>query len=149
MKKLHEFAKFILLLIIINGCSPKTEVDCLELTEEMGLLKLKDKNFTGSCITYFEDDPSLVKEKRSYRKGLMHGNWTQYHPNGNLFYDSYAKKGMIHGKYTSYHYDGVLADKGKMNKGYKDGVWEYYGITGVLYKKELYKNKKLIDEEYY
>jgi hypothetical protein len=36
-----------------------------------------------------------------------------------------------------------------MKKGFKDGVWEYYGITGVLYKKELYKNKKLIDEEYY
>ena len=149
MNKLLKFTKFILLLIIINGCSSKTELYCSELTEEMGLLKLKDKNFTGSCLTYFEHDPSLVKEKRSYRKGLMHGNWTQYHPNGNLFYDSYAKKGEIHGKYTSYHYDGVIADKGKMKKGFKDGVWEYYGITGVLYKKELYKNKKLIDEEYY
>jgi antitoxin component YwqK of YwqJK toxin-antitoxin module len=149
MNKLLKFTKFILLLIIINGCSSKTELYCSELTEEMGLLKLKDKNFTGSCLTYFEHDPSLVKEKRSYRKGLMHGNWTQYHPNGNLFYSSYAKKGMIHGKYTSYHYDGVIADKGKMKKGYKDGVWEYYSSIGVLYKKELYKNKKLIDEENY
>ena len=140
---------FILLLIITNGCSSQLEVNCAELGEVNGLIKLDDESFTGSCLTYFEDDPSLVKEKRSYRKGLMHGNWTQYHPNGNLFYNSYAKKGEIHGKYTSYHYDGVLADKGKMKKGYKDGVWEYYGITGVLYKKELYKNKNLIDEEYY
>ena len=140
---------FILLLIITNSCSSQLEVNCSELIEDEGLIKLNSENFTGSCLTYFEDDQSLLKEKRSYRKGLMHGNWTQYHPNGNLYYDSYAKKGEIHGKYKSYHYDGALADKGRMKNGYKNGVWEYFGPTGVLYKKELYKNKKLIDEEYY
>ena len=149
MRKLLEFTKLILLLIITNSCTSQLEINCSDLGEENGLIRLNGESFTGSCLTYFEDVPSLVKEKRSYRKGLMHGNWTQYHPNGNLFYNSYAKKGEIHGKYTSYHFDGGIADKGKMKKGYKDGVWEYYGTTGVLYKKELYKNKKLIDEENY
>jgi antitoxin component YwqK of YwqJK toxin-antitoxin module len=139
---------FILLLIITNSCSSQLEVNCSELIEDEGLIKLNSENFTGSCLTYFEDDQSLLKEKRSYRKGLMHGNWTQYYPNGNIYYDSYAKKGEIHGKYKSYHYDGAMADRGRMKNGYKNGVWEYFGPTGVLYRKEFYKNKKLIDEEY-
>jgi antitoxin component YwqK of YwqJK toxin-antitoxin module len=146
---LTKYNIFILLLIITYGCSPQLEINCSELVEKDGLLKLSSESFTGSCLTYFEEDQSLLKEKRSYRKGLMHGNWTQYHPNGNLFYDSYAKKGVIHGKYISYHYDGTMADRGRMKNGYKNGVWEYFGPTGVLYKKEFYKNKKLIDEEYY
>tara|TARA_B110000003_G_scaffold247059_1_gene257935 strand:- start:538 stop:993 length:456 start_codon:yes stop_codon:yes gene_type:complete len=149
INNLHKPIILILLLIITNGCSSQLEINCSDLVEEDGLIQLNGRIYTGSCFTYFEHDQSLQKEKRSYRKGLMHGNWTQYHPNGNLFYDSYAKKGKIHGQFTSYHFDGAMADKGKMKYGYKDGVWEYFNITGDLYKKEFYKNKKIIDEEYY
>jgi antitoxin component YwqK of YwqJK toxin-antitoxin module len=140
---------YVFLILLVKSCSSSVEVNCSDLSEENGLLKLNNEKFSGSCFTYFEDNPSLLDEKRSYKNGLMHGNWTKNHNNGNLFYSSYAKKGEINGKYASYHPNGNLADKGKMKKGYKDGVWEYYGINGVLYKKELYKNKNLTDEEYY
>tara|TARA_B100001057_G_scaffold195178_1_gene195960 strand:+ start:283 stop:738 length:456 start_codon:yes stop_codon:yes gene_type:complete len=140
---------YVFLILLVISCSSDTKENCSNLSEENGLVYIQGKPFTGSCLTYFDENPESIKEIRSFRKGLMHGNWIQYHDNGNIFYDSYAKKGEIHGKYSSFHYNGNLADKGKMKKGYKDGVWEYYGINGVLYRKELFKNKILIDYKDY
>jgi len=149
ISKLIKKIFYVFLILLVKSCSSSVEVNCSDLSEENGLIKLNNQTFSGSCFTYFEDNTSSLDEKRSYKNGLIHGHWTKNHSNGNLFYSSYAKKGIIHGNYTSYHPNGNLADKGKMKKGYKDGVWEYYGINGVLYKKELYRNKKLTDEEYY
>ena len=137
------------LILLLNSCSSNIELNCSDLIEENGIVKLNEKNFSGSCLTYFDDNPNILDEKRSYKNGLKHGNWIKNHSNGNLFYSAYAKRGEIHGNYTSYHPNGNLADKGKMKNGYKNGVWEYYGVHGELYKKELYKNLNLIDEEYY
>ena len=149
INKLNKFYFSVFLILLTISCTSNIEVNCSDLIEENGLVKLNDKNFSGSCLTYYNDNLTMLDEKRSYKNGLMHGNWTKNHENGNLFYSAYAKKGEINGKYASYHPNGNPADKGKMKNGYKDGVWEYYGINGVLYKKELYKNQKLIDEETY
>ena len=145
-----------LLAMISCNSIPSAEVMCYDLRTEDGLSGdpmakqyLNDRLFTGSCYTLHEQDITQIDEIRSYKKGKSHGVWVKYHNNGNIFYKSSAKNGEIHGLYNSYHINGVKADEGKMNKGYKDGVWEYFGVNGTLYKKDLYKNKKLIDEEYY
>ena len=149
INKLNKIYFSVFLILLTSSCTSNIELNCSDLIEENGLVKLNDKNFSGSCLTYYDDNLTMLDEKRSYKNGLRQGNWTKNHENGNLFYSAYAKKGEINGKYASYHPNGNPADKGKMKNGYKDGVWEYYGINGVLYKKELYKNQKLIDEEYY
>ena len=152
MNKLHNkkyliFFQFILLISL--GCVNNNSMLCSEGVYINDVFLYNDQPYTGKCLVYFEQNPEMVQEVRSFKKGLMHGNWIQYHGNGNVFYDSYAKNGEIHGKYSSFHPNGNKADEGKMKKGYKNGVWEYYNENGTLYKKELYRNQQKIDEEYY
>ena len=149
INNLKNIGKLTFLLFLINSCSSNIEVNCSELTSEEGLVKLNDKKFNGMCLVYFNNNPNLIDEKRSYKRGLMHGKWIKNHKNGNLFYSSYAKNGEIHGKYVSYHLNGNIADRGKLKKGYKVGNWEYFDQNGKLLKTELYKNKTLMYERNY
>ena len=149
INKLKNIEKFTLLFFLISSCSSNVEVNCSELTSEEGLVKLDNKNFSGKCLVYFDNNPNLIDEKRSYKRGLMHGKWSKNHNNGNLFYTSYAKNGEIDGKYVSYHLNGNMADRGRLKKGYKVGNWEYFDQNGKLFKTELYKNKTLMYERNY
>ena len=149
INKLKNIGKLTFLLFFINSCSSSIEVNCSELTTEEGLVKLNNKKFSGKCFVYFENNSSFISEKRSFKRGLMHGEWSKNHDNGNLFYSSYAKNGEIHGKYVSYHLNGNIADKGRLRMGYKDGNWEYFDQNGKLFRTELYRNKTLINEKNY
>ncbi len=136
-----------LIPIILIGCNSQIQINCNDGLDKDGVFFFNEQPFNGKCVVYFENNPKQLKEIRSFKKGLMHGNWVQYYENGNIFYDSYAKNGEIHGKYKSYHINGYMADQGKIRYGYKNGVWEYFDINGKLYKKELHRNKIKIDEE--
>jgi hypothetical protein len=144
MKKL-----LILLIFTTLGCSNNTNPKtlCYDLEEDLGKLFLNEKLFTGSCYTVYPDTEDK-DEIRSYKKGIMHGVWSKYYPNGKITYTGKAKNGEISGYYKKYRADGILAEEGRMKLGHKDKVWKYYDLAGNLEKKERYEDEYLIDEAY-
>ena len=142
--------KILILLIFTNlGCGDQQnpKILCYDLIEDFGKQYLKEKLFTGSCYTVYPGTEDK-DEIRSYKKGIMHGVWSKYYPNGNITYTGKAKNGKINGYYKYYRENGLLQEEGRMKMGYKDRVWKYYDLGSNLEKKELYKDQTLIDEAY-
>lgn len=76
----------------------------------------KDKPFTGTSESYYEDSNKL-KISSEYKKGKLHGKTIEYFENGKISKKYNYKKNILEGKYESYNEDGTLLEKHK----YKDG----------------------------
>ena len=149
----------IILSILILGCNtekpiPIATLECKYLTDKDGVIYNGEELFSGSCKTVFDFDGEYefngnTSEIRTYKRGLRHGVWAKYYTNGKLEYKGNCKNGYIHGQYTGYYENGQLKEEGRLKKGYRDGEWSLYSDQGELVKKELHKDKKLLNTEYY
>jgi len=148
MKK-RNFKIFIITGILMISCNkgiPEATINCLELNESEGITFKGQKKYSGSCFTLY--DSNLEKnEIRTYKRGKRHGVWAKYYSNGFLEYKGSYKKEEIHGEYSSFYPDGSIKELGKLNKGYRDGEWILYNEEGKLIRKELHRNKLLINYE--
>jgi len=74
----------------------------------------------GSCIYYYENGNK--ESEGTMVHGQKSGNWTDYHPNGNI------EKTSTYTIYTNY---GETSYK-------ENGTWYYYNEEGKKYKQEIY-----------
>ena len=91
---------------------------------------------------YYKD--GQLKESRSYKNNLRHGQWINYYKNGQIHYKQSYTDGKLHGEKFSYYQDGTLAFQCSFNFGKRDCNWIYFSDKGKIVKNILYKNGKLI-----
>ncbi len=64
---------------------------------------------------------------------------------GQLEYIGKQKKGVIHGDFVSYYPNGEVSIEGYIKDGQYDGDWIYYDDDGSLNKTLIWKNGEQID----
>ncbi len=59
-----------------------------------------------------------------YENGKKQRRWTCWHDNGKIWYINSYLDGILHGECSSYRGDGGIEFKGEYNNGIKCGEWE-------------------------
>lgn len=75
----------------------------------------------GQYIEYYPDGQKFCEG--NYVKGVMEGEWTYWHPNGELCKTIMLKKGKPDGTYEVRRADGTLEGKQSFKDGIRDGEW--------------------------
>lgn len=78
-----------------------------------------------------------------YSGGLLNGTALNYHK-GRLSSSITYKRGVYHGPYKRYHTTGKIAYKANYVNNKLHGYGHYYDEGGRLFKKELYKNDRIL-----
>ena len=63
INKLNKIYFSVFLILLTSSCTSNIELNCSDLIEENGLVKLNDKNFSGSCLTYYDANLTMLDEK--------------------------------------------------------------------------------------
>lgn len=108
-----------------------------------------------------------IKTTSVIKDGERHGKEKCYYENGQLNYESYVINGepWEHGKfysekgdslfagtlifgngsYYSYYPNGKILVEAFYKNSMRDSIWTFYSSEGEIYKKEIYKNGKLLN----
>lgn len=130
---------YILITIIgLSSCSHSNIVITdNELPEEVFYLKDQIKPFTGTCIIYHHNT-EIVKEKMTYRKGILHGSMISYFTDGSMKRKGSFLDGRMHGKWESWYKNGMKRYIANFDSDVLDGVYLEWYDTGVVMEKGLF-----------
>jgi antitoxin component YwqK of YwqJK toxin-antitoxin module len=96
----------------------------------------------------------------TYDRGVLHGEFMSYHPNGTIDTESYYVTGRLHGPFKAHYPNGNLKSFGTYDDGHQHDMLHYYedgavraitrtDATGCTTCKTFYPNgKPLIAEQY-
>ncbi len=134
-----------------------------------GQLKVVTEFPNGKHKVYNENGVLMIEGKMKNYKS--YGKWKKYfvdgdiqaisnYPNGKHIEYDYrddryikAKGGFKdskeEGKWTFFHSNGAIDEEGQMSNGKKEGEWKMYYNDGTIFKSSIYRNNKIISEEYY
>lgn len=73
--------------------------------------------------------------------GLAHGEWTYFHPNGEVSARIHHERALRHGPAAWFHEDGTKTSEGEYTDGYQTGPWEYWYPSGVWKQRYIYDDK--------
>ena len=124
-----------------------------------------DEPFTGIVFDFYENGEKELDG--NYRKGLMNGEWTYYHENGQImskgnykngdgsypdsFTDEYKKEyppyGGRNGKWTYWFWNGQKINEGTYKDSKWDGKWTQWYENGQKSSEKTYKDGKMISKE--
>ena len=76
-------------------------------------------------------------------KGIRHGKYVQYYPNGNLHIQSHFKDNNLHGEELQYSEDGILRDRINHVNGLTEGVAFTYAKSGEIENEFFYHRNEL------
>ncbi len=77
----------------------------------------------------------------NYKKGVLHGKVTVYHPNGSSLLEARFKDGWLEGDYISWHETGDIAVKGTFKNHKKTGLWtRYHHQSAQIYTIRMFEN---------
>lgn len=125
-----------------------------------GAVEMFDKKGFIKSATYFKNNipqgewkeyamTGKVNLEGNYNKdGIVHGPYSTYYDNGNLYLKTTFKNGEMDGQATSHHINGQIKYEGKYTNGKKTGVWKEYNNQGQLILVQNYVNDQLEGEEY-
>ena len=122
-------------LMLIVGCgSDSIKLDINNLIDRGGLMYAPndDKPFTGIVFDFYENGEKELDG--NYRKGLMNGEWTYYHENG-----------QIHGEGRFIDGDGSnLSELSGIPFNGRSGRWKFWYENGQKSTEGTYRNGNLI-----
>lgn len=131
--------KSILLLLItlfFFGCGSQFE-EVVEESYPDGNPKLvkhytkKDRTLIKE-ITYY---PNQQKQSEGeIKEGKMHGKWSFWFQNGQLWTVAYYQENIEHGEQTVWHDNGNKYYQGSFEDGVRTGIWKFWDSSGNLTK---------------
>ena len=101
----------------------------------------------GIWLTYFYN--GKLKQKENYKNGLLHNQVEIYYENGNLFLESFFDNNKRTGCWKFYYENGTVAYQGNYLEDKKEGEWLIHDINGNLKIKEVFKNGKILEPNYF
>ncbi len=81
----------------------------------------------GKRTVYFAGGGRLAEGPYS---GKREGDWTFYHPNGNVRGRGAFRAGRLQGTWKLYHANGKPESEGKYENNYRVGLWTFYTTNG-------------------
>ena len=82
-----------------------------------------------------------------YVNNQKHGTWREYYDHtGSIMIEEDYVHGVMHGRFTSYHPNGQIFSQGKFHNGLREGYFRAYDENGVNIKNLLFINDKQIED---
>ena len=152
-------------LMLIVGCGSDSILDINNLIDRGGLMYAPNdvEPFTGIVFDFYENGEKELDG--NYRKGLMNGEWTYYHENGQIreqgrfidgdgstpdgVYPDWMADSLISilppfdgrsGKWTYWYGDGQKRSEGTYKDGKWDGLLTEWYETGQKERETTYKD---------
>lgn len=149
VKNIKPFLYILFLSIPSLGFSQKSKTVRWHLLEfkENGQAYLNGDPYTGMAEMYFPKKegtgnrtrPKLAR-KAGFKKGILHGEWADYKPNGDFEIRETFKDGIKHGPFYYYYPSGGLEIMGSYDNEELNGVVKGYYKTGELHYINRYSN---------
>lgn len=118
-------------------------LECAFFDENSGKLisefVVKGDELNGPYKRYY-DDGRTVKEVGQFLNDQKSGPTKEYHKNGKLSFEGYAKNGELQGPFKSYNENGRLLAEGHMQNGQVNGEVKTYTEAGELEGLEYFRN---------
>ena len=124
------FISFSLGLLSCNNNPPTSERVTVEgFVEEY---QYNPETSMKNGISTIRTKEGILVENAHYEEGVMHGERTIYHANGNVHIHENYEFGEIQGSYEVYFEDGIQSVEGIFEGGSMEGEWLYYYPSGNL-----------------
>lgn len=133
---------FILPLVIFVSCSQSIKVDKseLETNKKDGLILHEGKLFTGeSFLNYHNGQEAEIIQ---YKKGVRHGEYIKWFPDGTKSYEAKYRKGILVDKSFSWWKNGNLRSEISYKNGTVHGTHKQWYKSGQLFKEMNLVNGK-------
>ena len=145
------------------ACSGEVTIKESEIKPDLFYADGACQPFTGKCMVTF-NDTSLVKDRFTYKKGILSGEASTYYKNGQLrrrgnylhgkfsgkweFWDEKGNKTMeanylndsLNGAFIVLYTNGKVKESGQFSGNVKIGRWTKYDEKGDLVEKQLLRN---------
>lgn len=105
--------------------------------------EVKNGKIHGEYIEYHENGNVLIKGL--YNNGSAEGEWIEYYQNGVTLQVNHYNKDMLHGDQQGWHENGQLALVGDYVNNKEEGKHFYFGLNGDTLKIETYENGIMVD----
>ena len=145
-------------LMLMLGCSGDTiKLESNNLIDRGGLMYAPndDKPFTGIVFDFYENGEKELDG--NYRKGLMNGEWTYYHENGQIhgegrFIDGDGSNlselsgipfNGRSGRWKFWYENGQKEGEGIYKDGKEDGLFTYWNENGQKWREGTFKDGEL------
>ncbi len=73
--------------------------------------------------------------------GISHGDWTYFHPNGQVSSTAHYVRGLREGKSVGHYPDGTKQFEGQYKAGKQFGPWEYWYESGAWQQRYIYDDE--------
>lgn len=131
-----------------------TTCDCDSLDkDEQGKYTTQDTLYTGTCLTYYKDQPKKKLEAKQIFKGQLHGAYIVYSPIGDTLEFNLYKEGNYIGKSKANAFEcncdslkivypeDDIKQKSLYGFDYNGACIRYYpNSDSIIYMRENYKN---------
>lgn len=74
----------------------------------------------------------------TYRDGVLHGPWTQHHPNRQIAISGEYVDGKEHGRWSWHFADGIKRTEGTFRCGLRHGAWTWWHRSGAVERRGEY-----------
>ncbi|MFT4601027.1 MAG: antitoxin component YwqK of YwqJK toxin-antitoxin module [Arenicella sp.] len=103
----------------------------------------------GQTVYYYEPKKGQLPVARYeyYDKGILDGEFKEYHENMKLKTEGNYKDGNLHGMVKHYHGNGKIKKIARYKYAVKHGFWIFYGEDGKKVGDKLYWEGKLLKGE--
>jgi antitoxin component YwqK of YwqJK toxin-antitoxin module len=134
---------FLLIITIFNFSCEKERLAVESISEyisfEHNMPFYKGKQFSGMLFVRYKN--KQFKEKRNYKRGVLHGNQTKWYSDGG----KYSERYYVHGVKTGIHQGWWKNGRQKFefhfnNEGEHDGISNEWFENGIPFKLFHYKN---------
>jgi antitoxin component YwqK of YwqJK toxin-antitoxin module len=106
----------------------KYEDGQLRLERNVALLSDETVVNDGNYLEYYPDGQKFCEG--SYANGILSGEWSYWHPNGQLCKKITYQDGRPHGTVEIFRADGTLASKQSFDQGLRTGEWVSFHPDG-------------------
>jgi antitoxin component YwqK of YwqJK toxin-antitoxin module len=98
---------------------------------------IKQKITSGRAYTRYPS--SEIKTDTFYKDGKFHGDYLEYHENGNIKTKAFYQDGKLNGDYYEYFNDGSCSKFIEYKNGLKNGVYIEYGRNDKGFQVSFHK----------
>jgi antitoxin component YwqK of YwqJK toxin-antitoxin module len=89
---------------------------------------------------------AILIAEGSYVKNLKHGRWKEYYDyTGAIMIEEYYERGVQHGRFVSYHPNGQVFSDGQFYDGKREGIFKIYDEDGNHVRSLIFINDKQVE----
>jgi antitoxin component YwqK of YwqJK toxin-antitoxin module len=129
------------MVLLTAACSSKVTITEDEMRSDIFYKENQYRPFSGKCMVCFRDT-SLIKERFSYKKGILNGEAISWYRNGQMKRKGFYDQGLMSGKWEFWDAGGHKTIEAHYRKGIMEGPFKAFGPDGNIIAKGSFAQGK-------